>query len=39
MRMYTRYGSRQGWKTELVSATAAEGSGYKEVILSVRAAG
>ncbi len=32
-RMYTRYAERQGWKVELVSESAAELGGYKEVIV------
>jgi peptide chain release factor 1 len=34
-RMYTRYAERQGWKVELVSESAAELGGYKEVILRI----
>ncbi len=32
-RMYTRYAERAGWKTEIVSESAAELGGYKEVVL------
>lgn len=35
-RMYTRYAGSMGWKTQLVSSTAAEGQGFKEVIMQVR---
>jgi peptide chain release factor 1 len=31
-RMYTRYAERQGWKVDLISASASELGGYKEVI-------
>jgi peptide chain release factor 1 len=32
-RMYTRYAERAGWKAEIVSESAAELGGYKEVVL------
>ena len=32
---YTRYFERQGWKTELISESASELGGYKEVVLRV----
>ena len=35
MRMYTRYASRAGWKTEVLSSTTAERGGIKEVIMMV----
>ncbi len=35
LRMYARYADAQGWKVELVSESAAEVGGYKEVIASV----
>ncbi len=35
LRMYQRYGSNQGWKTQLLSKTAAESGGYREVVLQV----
>lgn len=35
LRMYARYADTQGWKVELVSESAAEVGGYKEVIASV----
>jgi peptide chain release factor 1 len=34
-RMYTRYAERQGWRTELVSESAGEVGGYKEVVIRV----
>jgi peptide chain release factor 1 len=34
-RMYSRYAERSGWKVELVSASAGEMGGYKEVIAKV----
>jgi peptide chain release factor 1 len=33
LRMYTRFAERQGWKTELLSESASELGGYKEVVL------
>ena len=36
VRMYTRYAERQGWKTELVSATEGELGGYKDIQLAVK---
>jgi peptide chain release factor 1 len=36
VRMYTRYAERQGWKTELVSATEGEMGGYKDIQLAVK---
>ncbi len=36
VRMYLRYAERQGWKTELVSATEGELGGYKDIQLAVR---
>jgi peptide chain release factor 1 len=38
-RMYQRYADSQGWRTELMSASAAELGGYKEVIASITGAG
>jgi peptide chain release factor 1 len=35
LRMYARYADTQGWRVELVSESAAEVGGYKEVIASV----
>jgi len=34
-RMYTRYCDAQGWKTEIMSESASELGGYKEVVLRV----
>jgi len=34
-RMYTRYCDGQGWKTEIMSESASELGGYKEVVLRV----
>jgi len=39
LRMYTRYGDRRGWKIEIVSESASELGGYKEVVLRVVGAG
>ena len=36
VRMYVRYAERQGWKTELVSATEGEMGGYKDIQLAVK---
>ena len=36
VRMYMRYAERQGWKTELVSATEGELGGYKDIQLAVK---
>ena len=38
-RMYQRYAETQGWKVELISASASEVGGYKEVIASVTGTG
>jgi peptide chain release factor 1 len=35
LRMYTRYCERLGWKTELISESASELGGYKEVVVRV----
>jgi len=35
-RMYERYGSRQGWSVQPVSANVADLGGYRELILSVK---
>jgi peptide chain release factor 1 len=35
LRMYTRYAERQGWRTEIMSESAGEVGGYKEVVLRV----
>jgi peptide chain release factor 1 len=34
-RMYTRYCDRQGWKTEVISESASELGGYKELVLRI----
>ena len=36
VRMYLRYAERQGWRTEVVSATEGELGGYKDISLAVR---
>ena len=36
VRMYVRYAERQGWKTEMVSATEGEMGGYKDIQLAVK---
>ena len=33
LRMYTRYADSQGWRVELVSESASELGGYKEVVV------
>ena len=38
-RMYERYASSQGWRVELVSASAADMGGYKEIIAQVTGGG
>ncbi|MBB5684253.1 peptide chain release factor 1 [Sphingobium boeckii] len=38
-RMYSRYAETRGWKVELISASAADVGGYKEVIASVNGQG
>ena len=35
LRMYTRYAERQGWRVELMSESASELGGYKEVIARI----
>ncbi|MDO8448879.1 MAG: peptide chain release factor 1 [Rhodoferax sp.] len=35
LRMYTRYGDRCGWKTEIVSESPSELGGYKEVVVRI----
>src|SRR3954471_18900408 len=39
LRMYQRYADTKGWRVELISASAAELGGYKEVIASVTGQG
>lgn len=38
-RMYSRYAELQGWKVELISASAAEVGGFKEVVASISGKG
>ena len=38
-RMYQRYAEEKGWRVELISASAADLGGYKEVVASVAGAG
>jgi peptide chain release factor 1 len=38
-RMYSRYAEERGWRVELISASAADVGGYKEVVASVTGAG
>ena len=38
-RMYTRYAESQGWRVEILSASAGEHGGYKEVIARVEGKG
>jgi peptide chain release factor 1 len=35
LRMYIRYAERQGWRTEIVSESAGEMGGYKEVVIRI----
>ncbi|HEY7809994.1 MAG TPA: peptide chain release factor 1 [Allosphingosinicella sp.] len=39
LRMYQRYADSQGWRVELISASASEIGGYKEVVASVTGQG
>lgn len=39
LRMYQRYADAHGWKVELISASASEAGGYKEVVASVNGTG
>src|SRR4029079_9069185 len=39
LRMYQRYAEEQGWKVELISASASEVGGYKEAIASINGPG
>src|SRR5690606_12807379 len=39
LRMYQRYAEEQGWKFELISASAADVGGYKEVVASITGQG
>jgi peptide chain release factor 1 len=38
-RMYQRYAEERGWRVELISASAADVGGYKEVVASVTGSG
>jgi len=38
-RMYERYAAKQGWKTEILSASEGTKGGYKEIVASVRGRG
>ncbi len=38
-RMYSRYAEEKGWKIELISASAADMGGYKEVVASITGKG
>jgi peptide chain release factor 1 len=38
-RMYQRYAEQQGWRVELISASASDVGGYKEVVASVTGQG
>src|SRR3546814_11857565 len=38
-RMYQRYAEEQGWRVALISASAADVGGYKEVVASVTGPG
>jgi peptide chain release factor 1 len=35
LRMYTRFGERRGWKSEIISESASELGGFKEVVLRI----
>ncbi len=39
LRMYLRYAERQGWKTEIIDATASDLGGYKDVAVAVKSRG
>lgn len=39
LRMYTRYAERKGWRVELISSTATELGGFKEVIVQLSGRG
>jgi peptide chain release factor 1 len=39
LRMYQRFADEQGWKFELISASASEVGGYKEAVASISGAG
>ena len=35
LRMYTRFGERRGWKTEIISESGSELGGFKEIVLRI----
>jgi len=39
LRMYQRYADERGWRTELISASASDAGGFKEVVASVTGQG
>lgn len=39
LRMYQRYADTRGWRVELISASASEAGGFKEVIASIEGTG
>jgi peptide chain release factor 1 len=39
LRMYQRYAERQGWRVELISASASDAGGVKEAVVSVEGRG
>jgi peptide chain release factor 1 len=39
LRMYQRYAETQGWRVEIISASASEAGGFKEVVASVTGTG
>jgi peptide chain release factor 1 len=39
LRMYQRYAEREGWRVELISASASEAGGFKEAVASVEGRG
>lgn len=39
LRLYTRYAERQGWRSEIVSASESELGGFKEVVLRLEGEG
>ena len=36
VRMYLRYAERQGWKTEIISATHSDLGGYKDITIAIK---
>ncbi len=39
LRMYERYAAKQGWKTEIISASEGVVGGYKEIVAEIRGRG